>query len=609
MKVNPEGLQSLSLYPKNRPLEIEGLKELKVNPDLLERSKHLEEERHAREAQRAREVGAEEIPDSYFELRGSVKLGKSEFWHERASGVWGRHFYESGENLGYSGLSERLDEYKKLHRIHHRLFGDPPAGQDMTLLSQTSKGNAFIQEGLATLKVGEALGRIAINLGKGGLSREGRLDLEARDLFKLDSNRDGYLDADDEFFGDLKVAFYEKGERREVELSAILSSLDLRDYLKTPPLDDGAPARRKEQARITQELEARLTPPDPFSAFIDPKHRHRSVTATESKRFFQALAGKTGKNGWVDLSPDRLNAAGVSFNFSYKKRNLQGEEFLQKISLLPSKAAWERNLKQPEQSYEGYLNSLKGHDRGSRRDELQAIASEYEAIWRAEEAFLARASSGESARGLGLKPALYELEDRFESLTGMRFSKENLRRVKEELAKGEGVLELMPDDDFAVAMRQNEDGGFMLKFASGRVVSVDELYIDTLEALELPQGQATRLMSGAEIVALDENQDGAIEAEETDFERLGYQVDDRLITLKEAGVRAIRFSRFDSHEGKVSRFYLELLFNNGETEEIKALHRVKNPSEKIKDKKALERFLAHPYTPRGLKTPEFEAQG
>lgn len=58
----------------------------------------------------------------------------------------------------------------------------------------------------------------------------------------------------------------------------------------------------------------------------------------------------------------------------------------------------------------------------------------------------------------------------------MRFSKENLRRVKEELAKGEGALELMPDDDFAVAMRQNEDGGFMLKFASGRVVSVDELY-------------------------------------------------------------------------------------------------------------------------------------
>ena len=72
----------------------------------------------------------------------------------------------------------------------------------------------------------------------------------------------------------------------------------------------------------------------------------------------------------------------------------------------------------------------------------------------------------------------------------MSFNKENVTAARD-TAKGGNLAASFADIDVVEAIKQDEDGGYVLKFDSGRTIKVKELFYQDGETLSAKQQSST----------------------------------------------------------------------------------------------------------------------
>ena len=78
---------------------------------------------------------------------------------------------------------------------------------------------------------------------------------------------------------------------------------------------------------------------------------------------------------------------------------------------------------------------------------------------------------------------MLKIQSEFVAITGLKFSLENLQKVKDSFeADKKAAANMLIDTDSLTAIRINENGTFTLRFNSGREINVSKLYKDSGKA-------------------------------------------------------------------------------------------------------------------------------
>ncbi|MBX7490609.1 hypothetical protein [Helicobacter turcicus] len=255
-------------------------------------------------------------------------------------------------------------------------------------------------------------------------------------LINLDNNRDGYLDADDEFFDKLKLKGYNSsGEEVILKLSDVYGALDLTKFVKT-------------QKEIDNKYVVSGT------TLFRPEESYDKVEQGQLRQLFKNYGDK---DGWIQM--DNLP---MGMNFAYKKLNLDGSTRLQAFSI-------------------GASNNDKD------KTYIENIQSRFNAMYLdyyAEDSFASR----------------FAIKQEFQTITGMQFSEAKFKEFYEGLNNpktAEKYANALKDMDAVVAMQLNADGSFTLKFDSGRTLEVAELYSTNGEFNLTQKGERASVMSEA----------------------------------------------------------------------------------------------------------------
>ncbi|MBQ8819718.1 MAG: hypothetical protein IJZ99_03070, partial [Campylobacter sp.] len=130
---------------------------------------------------------------------------------------------------------------------------------------------------------------------------------------------------------------------------------------------------------------------------------------------------------------------------------------------------------------------------------------------------------------------MLQIEREFTSATGLKFSLENLQKVKDSFEQDRAnTANMLKDTDVLTAIRINKNGTFTLKFNSGREINVNELYKDSGKAFDIELNLNAKFMSEIE---LNQNLDLVVSLAKVKDEITG---DIQTKPLKELGVEIIK---------------------------------------------------------------------
>ena len=375
-------------------------------------------------------------------------------------------------------------------------------------------------------------------------------------LFNFDSNGDGILNSSDKLFSKLKVRGYDKdGNEKIANLSDVVSDIDLTKFINSDVVNWNQKRRDIINSESlanndminfvdTTNIDHRISyySSNPYTVFA-PESRYKKVEADSIKNFFDAYADK---DGWVDLRNNNVfNKNSLFNNFAYAKAGFDGKLKLSEFNpIIESDAPKDKNF-----SYNGYQRSsfMKFYDDYNK--ELDAHNKDIEWLsknlkdYNVENAdeLISKLSQSKSAY-------MVAMENEFEAATGLKFSEENLEKVRRAFETDiDRAASSLRDSDSVIAMKLNDNGSITLKFDSGREIEVTELYSDTGKLL----GDKTRRASlNLETKAMSDIELGSIS-----FNNIGIlDTDGKYKTLQEIGASAIK--SFSTKHGKQFLIYL-----------------------------------------------------
>ncbi|MDL0088778.1 hypothetical protein [Campylobacter gastrosuis] len=309
-------------------------------------------------------------------------------------------------------------------------------------------------------------------------------------LINLDSNGDALLDKNDKYFFNLKAKGYDKdGNLKIFRLSELVSGIDLLGFIKKPSemenhslnlmkAYNAHPAIKEHRIDI-DGTDNRISyyNNNPYTIF-KPEYRYERMSNEMLDELFGNLSDK---DGWVKLDNLVFNDKSPYKNFAYAKQNLNGElmldEFNTRSKFQDSNLSYTKEMKDKflefydryyatldsfEQEKSKILNALKQHGDSQLSGKIEQLKS----------------------------ASLASLEREFEQMSGVDFSQRTLQKFKKMFSKNaKNTAELLQDTDSVVAMKREKNGSITLKFDSGRVLNVNELYYDTGEV----RGEGKRL--------------------------------------------------------------------------------------------------------------------
>lgn len=403
--------------------------------------------------------------------------------------------------------------------------------------------SAYLKTALGDVKVFLDLYDDNDALGIGNISQMGL-------LLNLDSNKDGLLNANDEYFSKLKVKGYDKdGNEIIKKLSDVVSFIDLEKFIKEERVDvlegkDEHPINKHaKDSRIRADIS------NPYKLF-NAEYRYKKVEDESLKSFFEANAGD---DGWVDLKQEGLFSGDFS-NFAYAKKgfsdifelsefnpiydNIEGEKFNKPINNLSytnhQKANFERfykNYKIAKAEHEKIQNETIVDLESTKDINTNLVAYLNKRTPNTDKLIKAIQSTPSSL--------MVAMQNDFKNVTGLDFSEKNLEKVKRmfELNADETASRLK-DADSVIAMKLNSNGSITLRFNSGRELTVTELYTDTGKLHSTKDGKRAKveLLDNENNIRLRKfNLDNTAIIDTSDKE-------ERLISLKELGVETIKNS-------------------------------------------------------------------
>ena len=375
-------------------------------------------------------------------------------------------------------------------------------------------------------------------------------------LFNFDSNGDGILNSSDKLFSKLKVRGYDKdGNEKIASLSDVVSDIDLTKFINSDVVNWNQKRRDIINSESlanndmrnfvdTTNIDHRISyySSNPYTVFA-PESRYKKAEADSIKNFFDAYADK---DGWVDLRNNNVfNKNSLFNNFAYEKVGFDGKLKLSEFNpIINSDTPKDKDF-----SYNGYQRSsfMKFYDDYNK--ELDAHNKDIEWLSKNLKEYNVE-NADEYINKLKDSKSAYmvAMENEFEAATGLKFSEENLEKVRRAFETDiDRAASSLRDSDSVIAMKLNNNGSITLKFDSGREIEVTELYSDTGKLL----GDKTRRASlNLETKAMSDIELGSIS-----FNNIGIlDTDGKYKTLQEIGASTIK--SFSTKHGKQFLIYL-----------------------------------------------------
>ena len=335
----------------------------------------------------------------------------------------------------------------------------------MPLIPNSYYLNSYANSNLINTKFGKA--EIFLDLaGNNDKLGIGTLNKNAQ-LFRFDSDGNGYVDKNDMYFDKLKIKAYDKdGNEIIKKLGDVVDSIDLKEFI-----DSKENAIKKWDKQVSNygwdektynasyEYISSYNPYSHFKAEV----RYQSMNENDLKE----LAKLAGNDGWIDASKLKNLA-----NLAYAKINFDGNYKLEELNYATDKTSKNGDqylkFKALYDDYMAELNALNGFF-----DSYKQVASDE-----------IMAEFGDIINNPEFKSSkMLKIQSEFVAITGLKFSLENLQKVKDSFeADKKAAANMLMDTDSLTAIRINENGTFTLRFNSGREINVSKLYKDSGKA-------------------------------------------------------------------------------------------------------------------------------
>lgn len=340
-------------------------------------------------------------------------------------------------------------------------------------------------------------------------------------LFRFDSDGNGFVDKNDDYFDKLKIRAYDKdGNEIIKKLSEVVDSINLKDFIDSK---SNAIKKWKEEVssynwdeKTYKEQLNIMNSYNPYSIF-KPEVRYESLTQND----LNELSKLADEDGWIDAS--KLQG----LNLAYAKQMVDGNYKLEEISYLGA-------------------NSQTNSYTNEQYDKFNALYNDYMAEINALNEFFdsyKQTASSEIMSEFGnmienpefKSSVMLSIEREFSSATGLNFTLENLQKVKDSFEKDRAnTANMLKDTDTLTAIKINKNGTFTLKFNSGREINVDKLYKDSGKAFDVELNLNAEFMSEEE---LNQNLDLSVSAANIKDKITG-EVQTK--SLKDLGVQIIK---------------------------------------------------------------------
>ena len=335
----------------------------------------------------------------------------------------------------------------------------------MPLIPNSYYLNSYANSNLINTKFGKA----EIFLDLAGNNDElgiGTLDKNAQ-LFRFDSDGNGFVDKNDMYFDKLKIRAYDKdGNEIIKKLGDVVDSIDLKEFI-----DSKENAIKKWNKQVSNygwdektynasyEYISSYNPYSHFKAEV----RYQSMNENDLKE----LAKLADNDGWIDASKLKNLA-----NLAYAKINFDGNYKLEELNYAKDQTSKNSDqylkFKALYDDYMAELNALNGFF-----DSYKQVASDE-----------IMAEFGDIINNPEFKSSkMLKIQSEFVAITGLKFSLENLQKVKDSFETDKkAAANMLMDTDSLTAIRINENGTFTLRFNSGREINVSKLYKDSGKA-------------------------------------------------------------------------------------------------------------------------------
>ncbi|TWO19435.1 hypothetical protein [Campylobacter hyointestinalis] len=387
--------------------------------------------------------------------------------------VW--HSLGFGRNYSYANkFSPDIGNYK----------ADNYSNQN-SLIPNSYYLNSYANSNLIDTKFGKAelfldLAGDNDRLGVGSFSSNSQ-------LFRFDSDGNGFVDKNDTYFDKLKIRAYDKdGNEIIKKLSEVVDSINLKDFIDTK---SNAIKKWKEEVssynwdeKTYKEQLNIMNSYNPYSIF-KAEVRYESMNENDIKE----LSKLANEDGWIDAS----KLQGLA-NLAYAKQGIDGNYKLEELSYLGANS--QTNSYTNEQYSK--FNSL-----------YEDYMAEFEALNGFFDSYKQTASSeimaefGEMIENPEFKSTrMLKIESEFTAITGLNFTIDNLQKVKDSFEKDRAnTANMLKDTDALTAIKINKNGTFTLRFNSGREINVDKLYKDSGKAFDVELNLNAEFMSEEEL--------------------------------------------------------------------------------------------------------------
>ena len=402
------------------------------------------------------------------------------------------------------------------------------------------------------------------------------------DLFRLDSNGDGFLNRDDEMFSKLKIKVDKgNGESKIANLSDVVGTIDLYDFIKGYDKNNASQIkewrdnyRTERQIMINGKMtlnsfypyeDIRLYRDDEMKLF-PPEQRYKQIKQEDIRAMFEAYGDS---EGWINLKDKAVNEAlfasgDIITNFAYKKTNLAGVEVLEEFNVVDRLDNGSRTPKYEGMNIREFEEAwYRDHPRETNYEQgyTEAFNELYNNYYRFKESFESKKAEflndefvaqeyKDKIAQMDKSAEMRAIEEEFEKITGMGFSEARFEEIKNAIndpIKQKETIAAMSDLDAVTSMKLEKDGRITLRFDSGREILVEGLYNDTGELHITKKGERASISLEAQSMTNKE-------LNNLDFKEYGIKKGDNIISLQEIGAKMIE--RLNNANGKFLGFVI-----------------------------------------------------
>lgn len=357
-------------------------------------------------------------------------------------------------------------------------------------------------------------------------------------LFRFDSDGNGFVDKNDTYFDKLKIRAYDKdGNEIIKKLSEVVDSINLKDFI-----DSKSNALKKLEAQkdnygtiegYENSLKS-LKDYNPYSIF-KPEVRYESMNENDIKE----LSKLADEDGWIDINLNLGTFDLGLLGIAYAKQGVDGNYRLEELS------SWiegnttnfgAKNVYDPVTKKVSWLDSDKNSYQNQQYTRFINLYNDYMGELKNRDDYINEFDDETKARYQNVKSSvMLSIEREFSSATGLDFTLDNLQKVKDSFEKDRAnTANMLKDTDALTAIKINKNGTFTLKFNSGREIIVNELYKDSGKAFDIELNLNAKFMSEEE---LNQNLDLSVSVAKVKDEITG---DIQTKPLKELGVEIIK---------------------------------------------------------------------